>query len=113
VVRPAPSQMRGTNNRHTPLIAAPYFVVDMFEMKEPQDFSTIDDSSKNSAHILVALEGFGVIETVGAEQVTMAKGDALVIPASSGKFTVRPQWTFEFLKSYVPGAVLPEPQTRI
>jgi mannose-6-phosphate isomerase len=112
VIRPVPAQMRGTKNRHTSLIAAPYFVVDMFEMKEPQEFSTVDDSSKNSAHILVALEGCGIVETADAEQVTLAKGDAIVVPASAGTFTVRPQWTFEFLKSYVPGASLPEPQTR-
>ena len=29
------------------------------------------------------------------------------------KFSVRPQWTLEFLKAYVPGKVLPEPETRI
>ena len=35
VVRPAPEQMRGSKNRHAPLVAAPYFVVDMFEAKDP------------------------------------------------------------------------------
>jgi len=113
VMRPAPSQIRGSNNRQAPLVAAPYFVVDMFEMKDAQDLSTRDDSGKNSAQILVAVEGCGVVEAAGAEAVALAKGDAVVVPASVGNFTVRPQWTLEFLRARVPGAALPEPETRM
>jgi mannose-6-phosphate isomerase len=113
VVRPAPSQIPGSNNRQVPLVAAPYFVVDMFEMKEAQQFSTPHDSGKTSAQILVAVEGCGVVEAAGTEPVTMAKGDAVVIPASVATFTVRPQWTLEFLRARVPDANLPEPETRM
>jgi hypothetical protein len=45
--------------------------------------------------------------------VTLAKGDAVVIPASIARFSVRPQWTLEFIKASVPGKALPEPETRI
>ena len=113
VVRPAPSQIPGSNNRQAPLVAAPYFVVDMFEMKDAQQLSTRDDSGKSSAQILVAVEGCGVVEAAGAEAVTLAKGDAVVVPASVENFTVRPQWTLEFLRARVPGAALPEPETRM
>ncbi len=113
VVRPAPVQISDSNNRQAALVASPYFVVDMFEMKDPQDLSTHGESGKTSAHILVAVEGCGVVETAGAEPVTVAKGDAVVIPASVGKFTVRPQWTLEFLRARVPGGTLPEPETRM
>jgi mannose-6-phosphate isomerase len=113
VVRPAPSQVTDSDNREAPLVAAPYFVVDMFEMKDVQELSTRDESGKSSAQILVAVEGCGVVEVAGAEPVTLAKGDAVVVPASVEKFTVRPQWTLEFLRARVPGAVLPEPQTRM
>jgi mannose-6-phosphate isomerase len=113
VVRPAPAQVPGSKNRQALLVAAPYFVVDMFEMKEALKLSTRDDSGKSSAQILVAVEGCGVVEAAGADPVTMAKGDAVVIPASVGKFTVRPQWTLEFLRARVPGVALPEPQTRM
>jgi mannose-6-phosphate isomerase len=112
VVRPALAQIRGTNNRQAPLVAAPYFVVDMFEMKNAQELSTREDSGKSSAQILVALEGCGVVEAAGTEAVTLTKGDAVVVPASVGKFMVRPQWTLEFLRARVPGAALPEPETR-
>jgi mannose-6-phosphate isomerase class I len=112
-VRPAPSQIPGSDNRQAPLVAAPYFVVDMFEMKSAQELRTHDDSGKSSAQILVALEGCGIVEAAGTEPVTVTKGDAVVIPASVKRFTVRPQWTLEFLRARVPGTALPEPETRM
>jgi mannose-6-phosphate isomerase len=113
VVRPGPVQISGGKSRCGELVAAPYFVVDMFELKEAQDLSTRDDSGKNSAQILVALEGCGTVQAAGSEAVTLAKGDAVVVPASAEKFTVTPQWALEFLRSRVPGVRVSEPETRI
>jgi mannose-6-phosphate isomerase len=113
VVRPAPVQVAGNSNRRGPLIAAPYFVVDMFEMKDEQELSTRDDSGKSSVQILVAVEGCGVVRAATGEVVTLAKGDAVAVPACVEKFTVRPQWTLEFLLARVPGSTLPEPETRM
>jgi mannose-6-phosphate isomerase class I len=113
VVRPAPEQMRGSKNRHAPLVEAPYFVVDMFEAKDPLELSTQDDSGRSSVQILTAVEGCGVIEAAGMDPVTLAKGDAVVVPGCIGKFGVRPQWALEFLRAYVPGTPLPEPETRM
>ncbi len=113
VVRPAPTEMRDSKNRHAPLIGAPYFVVDMFEAKSPLKIATHDESGKSSVQILVAVEGCGMIEAPGADPVTLAKGDAVVIPACVGEVGVRPQWTVEFLRAYVPGKKLPEPETRV
>jgi len=45
--------------------------------------------------------------------VTFAKGDAVVIPANLGTFSVRPQWAVEFLKANVPSVVVPDPATRL
>jgi mannose-6-phosphate isomerase len=112
VLRPAPAQISGSRNRRASLVAAPYFVVDMFEMKDAHELSTRDDSGKSSAQILVAVEGCGVVEARGMEPVTFAKGDAVVVPASVETFTVRPQWTLECLSARVPGVALPEPETR-
>jgi mannose-6-phosphate isomerase len=113
VVRPAPRQIAGGKNRIEPLVAAPYFVVDMFEAKEPLELTTHDDSGRSSVQILVAVEGCGVIEADGMDPVTLTKGDAVVVPAGLQKFGVRPQWALEFLRSYVPGRPLPEPETRM
>ena len=112
VIRPAPAMLNGNRNRRSPLVSAPYFVVDRFEMKEPHQFRTSDDSERKSVQILVALEGCAVVESAVREPVTLAKGDAVVVPASISEFRVRPQWEVEFLKAYVPGEQLREPATR-
>ena len=113
VIRPAPVNIDGGKNRLSAMIAAPYFTVDLFELKEPHEFSTRDALGKDSVHILVAVEGCGIVEASGQAPVTLAKGDAVVIPANLGGFTVRPQWAVEFLNAYVPGTPAPEPATRL
>ena len=117
VIRPAPVDINGGKSRRSSMIAAPYFTVDLFELKEPQEFSTTasekDGSCKTSVQILVAVEGCGVVEAQGRDPVTLAKGDAVVIPAAVQGFTVRPQWAVEFLKASIPGATVPEPATRL
>jgi len=113
VVRQAPVEFNGGSNRQTSLIAAPHFVVDRFELNEPVDFSTRDDSGMASVQILVAVEGCGIIEAAGAQPATLTKGDAVVVPAQLPDFRVRPQWQIEFLKAFVPGKPLPEPATRM
>jgi mannose-6-phosphate isomerase len=125
VIRPAPIAINNGNsgggkNRRSSMIAAPYFTVDLFELKEPQEFSTAElaefeknNSGKTSAQILVAIEGCGVVEAQGRDPVTLARGDAVVIPAALQGFTVRPQWQLEFLKARVPSAAAPEPATRL
>jgi mannose-6-phosphate isomerase len=115
VIRPAPVAIDGGKNRRSSMIAAPYFTVEMFELKEPQDFSTVDadHGERTSAQILVAVEGCGVVEALGRDSVTLAKGDAVVVPAALRNFSVRPQWAVEFLKASVPGGAVAEPATRI
>jgi mannose-6-phosphate isomerase len=112
VLRPAPVALNGGRNRGGALIAAPYFAVDSYDMKEPHTLHTTDGSGKASAQILVAVEGCAVVEAQGMAPVTLAKGDAVAVPACVGEFSVRPQWSVEFLKSYVPGASLAEPAVR-
>jgi mannose-6-phosphate isomerase len=111
VLRPPPVSI-GAKSRRSALIAAPYFAVDLFELKEPELFSTAAGSGRTSAQILVAVEGCGVVEVQGRDPVTLAKGDAVVVPAAVESFMVRPQWAVEFLKATVPAAALPEPATR-
>jgi mannose-6-phosphate isomerase len=113
VIRPAPVMIDGGKNRLSSMIAAPYFTVDMFELKEPHEFSIRDASGKDSAQILVAVEGCGIVEVEGRAPVTLAKGDGVVIPAALEGFSVRPQWAVEFLKAFVPGRAAPEPATRL
>ncbi len=96
-----------------PLIAAPYFIVDLFELKEAHDFQTQDVSGKHSVQIMVAVEGCGIVEAQGMEPLALAKGNGVVVPACIGEFRVRPQWRMQLLKVSVPGELLPEPGARI
>jgi mannose-6-phosphate isomerase len=111
VVRPAPSNLNGGANRRAPLIASPYFSVDMFELKQPHSFR--NGAVKTSVQILVAVEGCGIVEAAGANPVTLARGDAVVVPATVAEFQVRPQWAVEFLLASVPAGQVPEPETRL
>jgi mannose-6-phosphate isomerase len=113
VVRPAPLELNDATNRRAPLISSSYFVVDMFELKQPYSFPTQDETGKHSVQIMVAVEGCGIVEAPGTNPVTLARGDAVVVPATVSEFSVRPQWSVEFLKTRVPGATLPEPETRM
>ena len=113
VVLPAPTMLNGHKNRHSPLVAAPYFVVDRFELQEPHGFRTADESGKNSVHIMVVVKGCAVFEAEGMEPVTAAMGDAVAVPASLRDYNVRPQWGVELLRAYVPGQTLPEPATKM
>ena len=105
--------LNGSKNQHTGLIAAPYFAVDHFELKAAHEFSTDDGSGRSSVQVLVAIDGCGIAEAEGAQPVTFSKGDAVVIPATIGKFHIQAQWQVEFLKASVPGKELPEPATRL
>ncbi len=112
VIRPAPVEIADGAGRMSEMIRAPYFSVDLCELKKPHEFSTRDGSGKDSVQILVAVNGCGIVEVAGQAPVTLAKGDAVVIPAALGQFTLRPQWAVEFLRAGVPGSDVLEPRTR-
>jgi uncharacterized protein YjlB len=61
--------------------------------------------------ILVAIDGAAEIRAAGCDPVRFTKGDAVVVPAAVGRFTVQPDNKIEYLKSYVPGAGVAEPET--
>jgi mannose-6-phosphate isomerase len=101
----------GNGSGREELVAAPYFVVEKFVLRQPQALATADESGVRSVQILVGLEGCGVVQVHGSEPVTFGKGDAVVIPAGAWNFEVRPQWDVEFIMAHVPGKPLPEPTT--
>lgn len=111
VVRPAPVALDKSKNHRAPLVASPYFVVDLFDVKEPYEFHGAPGES--TVEVLVAVEGCGIIEAAGSEPVTLAKGDAIVVPASVEEFRVRPQWSIEFLKAALPRQATAEPAVRL
>jgi len=90
------------------LVAAPYFVVDRYDLQIERQFFT-EEKGATSVQILVAVEGRGEVECKGAAPVSFAKGDAVVVPADAHDFNVRAQGRVEFLISRVPVTPRPEP----
>jgi uncharacterized protein YjlB len=83
--------------------------VEQFHLHEAQEFD-FSNAAKNSAHILVAIQGAGSLEEQGSEAVKFATGDAVVVPAAIMKMIVNPQPEIRFLKAYVPAEPVPEPE---
>ena len=109
-----PRSMAATSRNgfeHEELVAAPYFVVEKFNLNEPKALRTVDDSGVRSAQIIVGLQGSGTVTARGAEPVAFGTGDAVVVPAGTWNFAVRPQGGVEFIMAHVPGKPLPEPET--
>lgn len=110
-VRPQAFSNSGRNgNRVMPLVASPYFAVEKIELHGVQDFDT-GAGGKSSAQILVVVEGAAVLNAPGHDPVRFSKGDAVVVPASISQFKIQPETTIEFLRSYVPGEPVPQPET--
>jgi mannose-6-phosphate isomerase len=103
-------QPGASDGERTELVAAPYFVVEKYELKHARSFAP-EGTEATSAQILVALSGCAQVECAGCSPVTLATGDAVVIPASCKEFQLRPQWEVEFLRSRVPGRPRPAPVT--
>jgi len=110
VIRSASTEIQGERNRHWRLIASPYFVVELFELNEPYE---LRPESQRSAQVLVVTEGSGILESGGFESMAIAKGDAVVVPASLAGFRVQPQGSIGFLKSSLPNQAMPEPVTEL
>jgi mannose-6-phosphate isomerase len=97
-------------NGHWRLVSSPCFEIDKLKLHEPKSFKAARTSS---ATILVALDGCGAVESAASQPVTFARGDAVVVPASTDEFSVRPQWQVEFLHISLPGGTAAHPATTL
>ncbi len=94
------------------LISAPCFLVEKQRLERGGIFTGSNTAEWNTAEVLVGLDGAGVIEVPGLPLVTLARGDAVVIPACLPEFIIRAQWTVEFLAITLPPKVdVAEPET--
>jgi mannose-6-phosphate isomerase len=111
-VRPRPfSQLDGNGNRLRPLVASEYFAVEQFALSSDQAFPEL--AGKSSAQILAAIDGQGALVAEGFDAVEFAKGDAVVVPATIQRFRIEPRREIQFLRSYVPGVAVGDPETII
>ena len=109
-VKPRPFVDMDRNGNHPhPLVASTYFAVQRFDLErgEVSEFSARDHSS---VQIVVAIDGAGVLRAPDCEPVHFSRGDAVVVPATVAQFRIQAQPQVHFLKSFVPGVPLPEPE---
>jgi mannose-6-phosphate isomerase len=96
-------------NHPYPLVASTYFVVQRFDL----EIAAVAEFTARDHHpvqIVVAIDGAGVLEAPDCDPVHFAKGDAVVIPAVVPQFRIQAQAKLDFLKSFVPGLPVPEPE---
>ena len=99
--------LRENRNGHDVLVESTCFAVERYSGTELQTLS----GSRSSAQILVAVDGSGIVESPGSQPVSFNRGEAVILPAKIPEFTVRPQWSVEFLRMSVPSGKLPPPRT--
>jgi mannose-6-phosphate isomerase len=73
----------------------PYFTTAVYDLTEPM---TLDYSELDSFVILIAVKGEGTIIADG-EELTFAKGDTILLPATTGEVKVNGE--VKFLETFV------------
>ncbi len=79
------------------LIASDAFVVERFALPDTREFV-----AERSPQVFVAVDGCGVIVAAGSEPVTIARGEAVVVPACFSNVRVRPQWQADIMRMTLP-----------
>jgi mannose-6-phosphate isomerase len=89
------------------LVRSPYFQVEKLKLHQPLRA----DVNPASPHIIVAIDGAGIVESQGMAPISFATGEAVVIPAEVKEYTVRPQWELEIMRMSLPIGAVAEPET--
>src|SRR5271165_1559146 len=88
------------------LVRSPFFQVEKLKLSGLLEARVTPDSP----HIVVAIGGAGVLQSVGMQPVSFAKGEAVVVPACVPHYSVRPQWDLEVMRMSLPTGNVAEPQ---
>ena len=86
-------------NEVNDVVACEYFHTNKLNLTEPM---TRDHSQLDSFTIYICLEGEGLLKAEGAEEIAVAKGDSLLIPAALKKLRWEPSDKLKLLETYVP-----------
>lgn len=89
------------------LVRSPFFQVEKVRLRDPLRA----EITPASPQVIVAIEGSGVVESQGMAPISFATGEAVVVPAAVGEYTVRPQWELEIMRMALPSGTVAEPET--
>jgi mannose-6-phosphate isomerase len=101
--------VRRASDASNVLVRSPFFQVEKMRLREALQAKVSSDSPQ----IVVAVDGAGVVESRGMEPISFATGDAVVIPACVGEYSVRPQWELEIMRMSLPAGAVEEPRTEL
>jgi mannose-6-phosphate isomerase len=82
-------------NEGVQIAECPYFTTAVYDLNEPM---TLDYSELDSFVILIAVKGEGTI-TANGEEMKLAKGDTILLPATTGEVKVSGE--IKFLETFV------------
>ena len=91
------------------LVRSPFFLVERFGLRESMQAQV----TPASPHVVVAVNGSGIVESQGMEPISFATGEAVVVPASVPGYTLRPQWELEVMRMSLPTGAVAEPETAL
>ena len=89
------------------LVRSPFFQVEKLTLSSVLEAEV----TPASPHIVVAVEGSGIIESEHMEPVSFARGEAVVVPASVREYRVCPQWQLDIMRMSLPEANAAVPKT--
>ena len=89
------------------LVRSPFFQVEKIKLRDPLHAEV----TPASPHIVLAIDGAGIMESRGMEPISFATGEAVVVPAAMREYTVRPQWEIEIMRMSLPTGAVAEPET--
>ncbi len=101
--------LRRSSGETDVLVRSPFFQVEKMQLREPLHSKV----APASPHIVVAVNGAGIVESQGMEPIGFATGDAVVVPACVGEYIVRPQWDLEVIRMSLPTGAVAEPETEL
>jgi len=90
------------------LVESPFFRVEKLKLAAVLSSQVTPESP----HVVVAVDGSGILEAPGMEPISFARGGAVVVPASVKGYMIRPQWELEILRMSLPQPTVPQPETR-
>ena len=80
------------------LVACPYFTTSLYDLTEN---ITCDYSELDSFIVLICMEGDCKIMTNEGHEITMKKGETILLAASTEDITIIPDGTAKLLETYV------------
>ena len=92
------------------LITSPCFVVERFELTAVREFPAV---SIQSPQVFVVIDGCAALAIAGREPITLAQGEAAVIPACTERVTASPQWNAVLMRMSLPASGVSPPHAHL